>query len=269
MTSWRKRIFTLSFCAAAFLGIGYGGLLYSVWNNRTELTIISKALSETRSVTVFGNAHSQSKLAIYSLDGDKHRHGLIPAAHSVFAAWLAGQTTPVFVAVHDQGSRDTDFRPVRVSPADWRPNISGRGPAFDVFLLKELRAEIDKNFGRIGKRYLFGHSLGGFYALDMAARQAQHGFAGIYAFSPTFSHDLSLLKRLDMSCANSKFVYANIGVESGRDTAVFNRAKAAAKATSKCRNKMTFNEHLGIVHALVMLTGQVSAARHIYREDVI
>lgn len=260
---------TISFCAAAFLGIGYGGLLYSVWSNRTELTILSKALNEARRVTVFGYAYGPSKMAIYSLDGDKHRHGLIPAAHSVLAAWLSGQPTPVFVAVHDQGSRDTDFRPVRVSPADWRPNISGRSPAFDIFLLQELRAEIDQKFGRLGKRYLFGHSLGGFYALDMAARQAQHGFAGIYAFSPTFSHDLSLLERLDMSCANSKFIYANIGLESGRDTAVFNRARAAAKSAINCRNKMTFNEHLGIVHALVMLTGQASAVRHIYREDLI
>ncbi len=229
------------------------------------IVIASKALDEARTVTVFGSAKGQTTEVIYSLDGDKYRHGLIPAAHSTLIAWLSGRPSPTFVAIHDHGARDTDFRPAYVRPAYWRPNISGRGPAFDMFLMQELRGQVEQKLGRGAKRYLFGHSLGGYYALDMAARQPQHGFAGIYAFSPTYSHDLSLLERLDSVCENSKHLYLNIGLESGRDTEVFNRVKSAVKISNVCRNKVVFGEHFGVIHGLIMITGQISALRQIIR----
>lgn len=261
---WLKRFFRLSICAAALFSLSYCALLYVVWNGRTEVVVVSTALNERRNVTIFGSSVRQPSVTIYSLDGEKYRHGLIPAAHAQLMAWLSNAPPPIFVAIHDHGGRDKDFRPARVKPAYWRPKISGRGPAFDVFLLEELRAVIKRRFGRGGNQYLFGHSLGGFYALDMASRQTKHGFAGIYAFSPTFSHDLSLLDRLNNSCENSSSIYANIGLESGRDTDVFTQATVAANRSDECRSKITVDEHFGMIHGLVMLTGQVSALRQIY-----
>jgi predicted alpha/beta superfamily hydrolase len=263
-SSWLKRMFRPLVCIVALLGLSYSGLLYWVWSNRTVIVIASKSLDEPRTVTVFGSAEGQTATMIYSLDGDKYRHSLIPAAHSTFIALLSGNPSPTIVAIHDHGGRDKDFRPAQVTPAYWRPNISGRSSAFDLFLLEELRGQVEQKFSRRGKRYLFGHSLGGYYALDMTTRQPQHGFAGIYAFSPTYSHDLSLIDRLDRICVSNKHIYINIGIESGRDTDIFNRAKSAVKISNSCRSKVKFGEHFGVIHGLIMITGQISAFRYIF-----
>lgn len=101
----------------------------------------------------------------------------------------------------------------------------------------------------------------------MATRNSGHGFAGLYAFSPTFSHDLSLIERLGAACANSPYIYASIGIESGRDTEVFEKAELAAGKLASCANKLHIARHFGMLHQTVMLTGQVSAFLHIYGRD--
>lgn len=264
---WSRRGLIKAAWPIAVLSLCYCTLLASIWFNRSEFFIESNALDEPRSVTVFGAnglAPETRDVAVYSLDGDRHRHALIPAAHGAIVAWLHGDRTPLFVAIHDQRRRDVDFRPAKVQPASWRPNISGRAVAFDRFLLTELQPELNRRFGRIKRRYLFGHSLGGFYALDMPTRQAYHGFAGLYAFSPTFSHDLSLIDRLDMTCANSKNVYMNIGLESARDTTIFGQAEAALRRNERCTANVHISRHFGVVHQLIMLSGQIAAFQDIY-----
>lgn len=245
--------------------LSYAILLAIVWDTRTELTVRSEALGEVRKITVFGVSGGDAPtVAIYALDGEKHRHALLPAAHSALISWVGGNTQPLFVAIHEQGRRDEDFRPSKVQPASWRPNIAGRSAAFDLFLLNEARSKIERRFGRSERRYLFGHSLAGFYALDMPTRQPQHGFNGIFAFSPTFSQDLSLLSRLTKICRNSN-VYANIGFESSRDTAVFDVAEKKFHGTAMCRGNVQLARHFGIIHQFIMLTGQVAALRQILR----
>jgi predicted alpha/beta superfamily hydrolase len=256
-----RRLLKSAIAALAIIGIAYAVLLTWVWTGRTEVSINSIALGQQRVATVFDG---DTDTTIYSLDGDKYRHGLLPAAHGALIAWVSGKQRPLFVAVHDHGGRDRDFRPLTVKPASWRPDISGRAPAFDEFLLRELRTEIERRYGKAKKRHLFGHSLGGYYALDMPTRQPNHGFSGIFSFSPTFSHDLSLMNRLAATCIASPFVYANIGLESDRDTEVFETAERSAKANSVCSNKLQFSRHPGMVHQLVMLTGQIAAFKHIY-----
>jgi predicted alpha/beta superfamily hydrolase len=264
---WRRRGLIRAAWAAGVLSLCYSALLASVWLNRSELIVESNALAERRSVTIFGAKDSSSEthdVAVYSLDGDKHRHALMPAAHGAVVAWLHGDRAPLFVAIHDNQRRDVDFRPAKVQPASWRPNISGRGAAFDRFLLTELQPEINRRFGGVKRRYLFGHSLGGFYTLDMPTRQARHDFAGLYAFSPTFSHDLSLIDRLSITCANSKNVYMNIGLESARDTAIFGQAEAALRRNAPCTANVRITRHFGVVHQLIMLSGQIAAFQDIY-----
>ena len=265
-----------TFWLIGLAGLGYAALLVWVWTGRTELTVRSEALSETRRVTLFGvntQQYNPRSAMIYALDGDKMRNGLLPAAHGILIAWVFGEQGPLLIAIHDEGRRDVDFRPARVRPAAWRPTISGRGAAFDVFLLKELRTEIERHsvlagprHGLPGRRFLFGHSLGGFYALDMPTRQRQHGFDGIFAFSPTFSHDLSLLDRLQDACTNSRHLYANIGVESGRDTKLFDQVQKLVDGQPTCRGKFTVARHPAMLHQIVMLTGQVAAFWLIYRD---
>jgi predicted alpha/beta superfamily hydrolase len=251
----------------ALAGISYAALLATTWINRTEILVPSQALGESRKVTVFGGAGSgRPRVAIYSLDGDKYRHGLLPAAHGALFAWASGEAPPLFVAIHDQGGRDRDLRPAQVKPAHWRPNISGRAAAFDIFLVQELRKEIEARFGAPQRRFLFGHSLGGYYVLDMPGRQLKHGFAGLYAFSPTFSHDLSLLDRLEAACNSAPQIYANIGLESRRDTAVFRDTEKRVRANPACRGRFETFHHPGMIHATVMLTGQLAAFQKIYAD---
>lgn len=257
-----NRRFVLPVLLLVLIGLCYSIVLAIVWNARTELTVRSEALSEVRKITVFGGSGRHApNVTIYALDGEKHRHALLPAAHSALISWVGGNTRPLFVAIHNQGRRDEDFRPNNVQPASWRPKISGRSAAFDSFLLYEARSEIERRFRRSDSRYLFGHSLAGLYALDMPTRRQQHGFNGIYAFSPTFSHDLSLLARLDKICWNDSQVYLNIGLESVRDTAVFDEAERKLNGSALCRSNVVVARHPGVIHQLIMLTGHIAAFR--------
>lgn len=262
-TGRRRRPIGIIAWLAASVGLSYSVLLLSIWGSRIEISVSSQALGEDRRITVFKGG-GQPKHAIYALDGHNHRHALLPAAHAALFAWANGQPRPLFVAIHNRAGRDTDLRPAKVKPAYWRPDMSGRAAAFDIFLLQELRNEIEARFGAPRRRFLFGHSLGGFYALDMPGRQPKHGFAGLYAFSPTFSHDLSLLDRLEAACISTPAIYANIGLESGRDTAVFRDAENNVRAIPACRRRFETADHPGMIHAVIMLTGQLAAYRRIF-----
>lgn len=241
------------------LAIAYTALLALIWSNRVGLSVSSAALSEARFVTIYGGHGGGDALAIYSLDGERLRNGLILAANATIISALKGQSPPAIVAVHSGSQRDRDFRPRFVSPASWRPNISGRAAAFDTFLIEEVRSIIERRFGTPKTRWLFGHSLAGFYALDMPSRREAHGFHSIAAFSPTFSHDLSLISRLDNVCSSTPGIYVNIGIESGRDTNVFEQAAEAFAENYSCRDNVILSRHHGIIHQLIMMTGQGQA----------
>ncbi len=259
-----RRFLPVALLVLVLTSLGYSLHLLWFYCARIETSIYSDFLGESRKVTVYGG---NPAVTFYSLDGDKYRHGLLPAAHGTLIAWLSGSERPMIVAIHDEGQRNVDFRPAKVEPASWRPNISGRAAAFDAFLIRELRSTIERQFGKARKRYLFGHSLGGFYVLDLPTRQRRHGFDGLYAFSPTFSHDLSLIGRMAESCAATTHIYANIGLESGRDTAVFEMAAKGIAANPACKGKMQLSKHSGAIHQIVMLSGQIAAFRSIYGRD--
>lgn len=249
----------------ALSGIGYCAILFHVWQNRIELAIESQSLGEIRKVDIFNHRTAQSTSpVIYSLDGNKHRNALLPATFGLVIAKVSGSPPPLIIAIYDQGKRDIDFRPATVTPAPWRRNVSGRAALFDTFLVSELRTDIERRFGKPQRRYLFGHSLAGYYALDLPTRQKMHGFAGIFAFSPTFSHDLSLINRLGATCANTRIVYASIGLESGRDADVFDRAAEVVKGERACVSRATFLHHWGIIHQFIMSTGHVAAFHRIF-----
>ena len=266
----RKRGWVLALWFGALLALGYVSLIGFVWISRTQFDIKSYALDETRHITVFGVSGEKPRLqsvVIYAFDGENHRNGLMPAAHGSVMAWLNGEPSPLVVAVQNNGKRDVDFRPERVKPASWRTDIKGRSPVFDVFLMRELRPEIERRFGKAKRRFLFGHSLAGFYVLVMPTRSASHRFDILFAFSPTFSHDLSLIGRLGTACTNSRHLYANIGLESGRDTDIFGRAERELARNPACQDKVSLSRHRGMVHQIVMLTGQIEAFHQIYSRN--
>jgi Putative esterase len=228
------------------------------WLTSKRYSIHSRALQESRTYRVF-NERSNGPV-IYSLDGDSLRNSLAPAVLFSFAATLRGQALPKLVAVHSNVGRDRDFRPLKSTPTYWRPKIAGRSTAFDNFLLGELVAEIEKPEAKGIRRYLMGHSLSGLYALDLATREPER-FAGIFTFAPTFSHDTSIGERLPKLCHAGTSIYANWGLESLRDTAVFDVIVTQWNANIDCRqNTPATPRHLGSLHQTIMLTGQFHVA---------
>lgn len=109
-----RRLLKLGLSGFAAIALAYAGLLLWIWSDRTEIEFQSGYLKEKRSVTVFG---SNSEVTVYSLDGDKLRHGLLPATNGALIAWASGKQQPMLVAVRDHGGRDRDLRPEKVRPA--------------------------------------------------------------------------------------------------------------------------------------------------------
>jgi predicted alpha/beta superfamily hydrolase len=227
------------------------------WSGSTQYSMRSASLDETRVYRVF-NRLSDGPV-IYSLDGNYMRNGLFPAVIFSTAAILRGQPLPKIVAVDSTASRDRDFRPLTSSPTYWRPSIAGRANDFDSFLFYELLPRIEGKESNV-QRYIMGHSLSGLYVLDLASRKPGR-FAGFFAFAPTFSHDVSIRSRLPTSCGANTFLYANWGLESERDTDVFEKTIAEWKAAKRCRRHPPLtSRHYGSLHATIMLTGQLHLA---------
>lgn len=259
-----KRMVNLRLVSFAALGILasiifiFAVLCGAVWHGSRSMEINSAALGEHRSYTLFGNGGGNR--VIYSLDGGGLRNGLFPATIFAASAWLRGRPAPIFVAIHSNANRDIDFRNQRNKPAYWRPAISGRSDAFDRFLTLEIMPKIEKAMKKPAKRYGLGHSLAGLYILDLTGRKPAL-FEQIYVFSPTFSHDMSISNRLAAACRNTRQIYANIGLESGRDSAMFGRATRSWQTYRPCDNRaLHIRWHFGVPHQLIMVTGQLEAA---------
>jgi len=234
-----------------------------LWWKSAEETIFSTALGEDREYRIFNLPNSNSVNGhdvVYGLDGEKIRHGLLPATFLKIGSLLRGEEAPIFIAVYSKDTRDIDLRPKTVTPSKWRPDISGRSDAFDRFLIEELRPSLEQEIGKPSQNYILGHSLAGLYALDIAARR-KNIFDGVFAFSPTFSHDLSIKDRLATTCRHTSKLYINIGLESGRDTEVFDQVTSKMSQQAACReNKLYIRKHFGMIHQVIMLTGQIDIA---------
>ena len=240
---------------AAFLGAFFFAIAAKiVWDDSQAHTIDSVHLQEQRSYRVFGSGNSNEY--VYSFDGQSFRNGLFPATMLRISSWIGAWPDATFVAIYSNANRDVDFRPQHVEPTYWRPSISGRSDIFDSFLIEELFPEVEGNMDVAKRRHLFGHSLAGLYVIDLASRHPDL-MAGVYAFSPTFSHDQTILDRLPNVCAGQTDVYANWGLESERDTKVFQSFTREWLEHPGCQERsLTIRRHFGVVHAAIMSTGQ-------------
>lgn len=237
-------------CLAAFSA-------YTVAGSRT-VTMYSAALGEERIYSVYHSAY-RSRI-IYVLDGHMDRNGWIAATLYAIGSTLRGHSPPTVVAIHSNQNRDIDFRNKTSTPTDWRPTLEGRAPALDAFLLDELLPQVEEGLQTAPKRTLSGFSLSGLYALDLATR-SEGVFDRVQAFSPTFSHDTSISERLGNSCSDDTRLFANWGLESDRDTDVFQSAAARWQSSADCsKDSLTIRRHFGVIHALIMVTGHAENA---------
>ncbi len=260
---WRKalRIFVAVF---GLLVITLGGVALATWQSREEHTIRSSALAENRRILLFNAASSetaQGSPMVVVLDGERLRHGLATAVQARLIAWLKGRAVPIVVGIDSQASRDRDFRNISSDPEAWRPTILGHAHRFDAFLASELLPWLRSRVGQGQPVYLFGHSLAGLYVVDLATRQSAPGpFSGFFAFSPTFSHDRSVLNRLQQACADRVPLLITIGFESGREHELFDQAEGAVAQSALCRDgTINFERHPAMIHQIVMITGQTRA----------
>ena len=245
--------------ASVLMGIGIPG--WWVWQNRQVISLESRDLGETRRLIVYNASQADGAPVIVVLDGEKWRHGLATALQSRIFSWLKGSPTSVVIAIDGMGVRELDFRNITSQPAEWRPLVAGRAHRFDTFLINDVFPLAEKLSGTNAKIYLFGHSLGGLYAVDFSIRNPQvSGFAGFAAFSPTFSHDLTILDRLPQLCENDTPGTLSIGLESDEEMALFAKASTLISETEACRDAdLRMVRYPGAIHQIVMLPGQTDA----------
>lgn len=236
---------------------------FGVWSSGEKRTLRSAALGEQRHYTVYNSTAGVAEV-ILVLDGEGMRHGLATAMQARIWAFLHGSSAPVVVAIDSQGTRDSDLRNAKSQPASWRPTINGRAEKFDRFLLDELIPQFDGS----SEFYLFGHSLAGLYIVDFAIRHhANRRLVGFAAFTPTISHDMSVLGRISGLCDSGTPVLMTIGSESGREHQLFDRAEATLRNAPACaKGTVKLASHPGMIHQIAMLTGQAQAIRSIVLE---
>lgn len=244
-----------------FVALATLAYLAIAWFDRETVTITSTVLEEERRLTIYNPAPETTVPVILVLDGEKWRHGLATAAQARLLAWINGKNAPIVIAIDGMGLRNIDFRNRTSRPADWRPSLTGRADKFDLFVLDEIIPLVERRAGGPRMFYLFGHSLGGLYAVDFAIRHAAApSFGGFAAFSPTFSHDLSILDRLAVLCASNTRGLITIGLESAREDHLFRVARERLRSTGACvEYAPKLERHPGAIHQIAMLPGQAHA----------
>lgn len=233
----------------------FAGFAFNVSINSRSGSLFSQALGESRAYRAYFEG---SDRALYILDGQMDRNAWVAASFYSFGSLLRGKQAPTIIAVHSGSNRDIDFRNGRSDPSDWRPVISGRAQDFDRFLLDELLPHIEENRPR--DKTLSGFSLSGLYSIDFVARHPD-AFMAVQAFSPTFSHDKSIVGRLQKTCESAGRHFVSWGLESRRDTAVFEEAmKAWSEHTDCADNPPIDRRHFGVIHPLIMVSGHFERA---------
>lgn len=214
--------------------------------------IPSSVLNETRIYSVYlpsGYVPATSYPVLYSLDGEKYRHGAIVAANARMMAALGLAPDRIVVAVHTMGQRGRDYRP------------SHGAAAFTDFLEKELLPEVARTLPTTGKHVLSGHSFGGLYTLYVMTTRP-HLFEAYFAYDPSVLPDEELLDRL-VSLAKAPpnkalRLYMNYGFHSARYEKRYSEVleiiegELAGKVVVK-------SSYFPLPHSMIMLPGQVQA----------
>ncbi|BDX05835.1 alpha/beta hydrolase [Planctobacterium marinum] len=144
-----------------------------------QFVVPSEKLAQDRSITVYLPKSYQSTnkdyATLYLLDGERH----LP--HAILATRLHQELNNIpemiIVAINNKeedGAREQDLFHNRV--------------AFRHFITSELRSYITENYRASDSAILYGHSLAGFFALDLIATQPQH-FSRVIAASPPLQGD--------------------------------------------------------------------------------
>jgi len=223
----------------------------------------SHTLGEMRAFTIFLPASYEDEPerrypVIYSLDGEKTRHGSLMAANARMLAALADTPEVILVAVHTHGLRTRDYAPDRGASA------------FTKFIRSELMPYIDKSFRTSGRNAISGHSYGGLYAL-YAFTDHPGLFDAHFAYVPSVFHYTQILermkKRLSGAVAPKTFLFLVSGAESQEK--FWDGFEGLLSALNKYPNQNVDwkTEHFPLPHPLSMVPGQVAAMMILEQQD--
>lgn len=220
-------------------------------------TIHSGVLGEDRSVSVYYphgyEADSeQTYPVIYSLDGEKWRHGAIIAANARFLSTMGLANASVVVAVHTEGHRVRDYIP------------SNGAEAFLNFLKVDIIPWVESRYPVSSVRTLSGHSLGGLFTL-YALMHDPALFDAYLAYDPSITRDANLLsglsKVIESTDADGKYLYINYGfhTEGYRKCMHELWSTIHRDRAQMVKARKTFYP---LPHSLIMLPGQFEALSH-------
>lgn len=211
-----------------------------------RLQVRSEALGRDMIVTVTppltGLPKGEKVAAIYALD---EGYGVAGPAGSAMAG--GGAMAPVLVVAigwppGQWDKRDEDLL-YGTAAYDGR-TFHGRGPAFEAFLLQELKPFIEKTYAVDPSRaVLFGHSSGGNFAAEILGRKPD-AFAAYVIASPAFWLDATALAGVTQAVSSgaAKQVFVAAG---GAETPAMLRDEAAlVAALSAPGSRMIVRSHV-------------------------
>lgn len=205
-----SNIHRLPRAAAVLLGLSLASAITAKADVSTsELPVLTGTVVQTVSSEAVGDdfvlyvrvppeaaADAERKFpVIYALDGD---HTFPMMASVVTELGFYGAVPPAIIVGVGYGTLDLEngnhrSRDLSPQPLQMLPG-SGGGPKFLSFLTDEVFPLIEGQYPvDSGQRYLFGHSLGGLFALYTYTREAD-AFAGIIAGSPALIAQLPFLE---------------------------------------------------------------------------
>lgn len=211
----------------------------------------SVVLGEARAVSVYLPAdyeHDKAYPVVYSLDGEKWRHGAIMAANVRFAAAIGRNVPSIVIAVHTQGQRRRDYVP------------SMGAETFLSFMKMEVMPWVDARYKTTWHRTLSGHSLGGLFSL-YAMTKAPDLFQAYYAYDPSVLKDDNLLQNVEafaVQQAGEIFLYMNYGFHTRRYEERIKMLEAALGASGRGTIRW-HSRYYSLPHSLIMLPGQLEA----------
>lgn len=215
-------------------------------------SIGSSFLSEVRRYRVYlpaGYNPSVKYPIVYSLDGEKWRHGAIFAANGRMLARLGLASDVIIVAIDSEGHRTRDFSPVRGAEA------------FTNFLRRELIPAIEREYSASRTRIISGHSYGGLYSLYALAEHPGL-FSHHFALTPSVFHSEQIIDRLDahLKCGNARAsLYLFSGLELREDYGNGVDRLEVILRNSTAPGLVWRDAYFALPHSLSMLAGQLGA----------
>jgi len=217
-----------------------------------EFQIQSASLDEPRSFSVYlpegyGENTAKEYPIVYSLDGEKFRHGSIMAANATLLVSIGLAPEVIIVAVHTEGRRGRDYRP------------SIGAEAFTQFIRTELMTYVNHNFRSSGYNVISGHSHGGLYAVYAFAHHPGLFDAHI-AMVPSLYYERGILEQVRSRLGGVKSDKTGLTMVSGLEGDKFWQSyKSVLKLLENTPNAdIEWREDFfPLPHPLIMLVGQM------------